>query len=119
MRRNLAIGGNGIQVVLPQFAYPAAVGLAGGGRHIVADKRLDGGFIGADPENVGRDFQFIQQRFVVQAIRSEAVKIYLTLWGKPNFIGETGEVILTTAVVFTHGKTGLPLSRNSRSALPI
>ncbi len=106
-----------MQVVLPQFAYPAVVGLAGGGRHIVADKRLDGGFIGADPENVGRDFQLIQQRFVVQAIRSEAVKIYLTLWGKPNFIGETGEVILTLAVVFTHGKKSVCRCRGIRAAL--
>lgn len=32
------------------------------------------------------------------------MKIYLVLWGKLNFIGEIGEVILILVVVFIYGE---------------
>ncbi|CDL62345.1 hypothetical protein [Klebsiella pneumoniae IS39] len=62
---DLAVGGNGVEVVLPQFANPAAIRFAGGRGHIIADEWLDGGFIGADAEDMGGDLQLIQQRFVI------------------------------------------------------
>ncbi len=52
---DLAVGGNGVEVVLPQFANPAAIRFAGGRGHIIADEWLDGGFIGADAEDMGGD----------------------------------------------------------------
>ncbi len=65
-----------MQVVLPQFAYQRLS--ASRGRQATyrrGYKRLDGGFIGADPENVVETFSLSSGVFVVQAIRSEAVKI--------------------------------------------
>ncbi len=74
--------------------------LAGGGRHIVADKRLDGGFIGGKR---GETFS-LSSSVLVQAIRSEAVNLLPDPVGKPNFIGETGEVILLIRLASFHPK---------------
>ncbi len=102
LRGDLTVRSNGAQVVFPQFADPAAVCFAGSRGHVVADKRLNGRFIGADTEHVGGDFQLIEQRFVIEAIGGKAMQIDGALRREPHFIGEACQIVLPLAVVIAH-----------------
>ena len=57
---------------------------------------------------MGGNFQLIQQRFVVQTVGSKTVQIHHALRRQPNFIGETGEIILPLAVVLANGINRFP-----------
>ena len=104
---NLTVSGNGAEVVLPQFADPAAVRFTGGRGHIIADKRLHGGFIGPDAEDVGGDLQLVEQRFVVQTVSGEAMQIDRALWRKPDLIGKARQIILPLGVAVANGNNRL------------
>ncbi|MNT22386.1 hypothetical protein D3C72_1577670 [compost metagenome] len=47
---------------------------------------------------MSRDFQLIQQRFVVQTVGGKTVQIDSALRREPNFIGKTRQIILPLAV---------------------
>ncbi len=101
---DLAVGGDRVEIVLPQLADPATVGFTRGRRHIIADKRLYGRLIGPDAEHVRGNFQLIEQGLVVQTVGGKAVQINGTLRREVNFVSKTGEVILPLAEVIAHGK---------------
>ncbi|MNZ54708.1 hypothetical protein D3C78_726190 [compost metagenome] len=102
LRGDLTVSGNGGQIVIPQFANPAAVGFTRGRGHIIANKRFNGGFVGPDAEDMCGHFQLLEQRFVIQAVRRKAVQINRTLWGEPNFVGKARQIILPLAVAIAH-----------------
>ena len=52
---------------------------------------------------MGRDFQFIQQRLVIQAVGGKAVQVDFTLRREPNFIGEARQVVLPLGVAAADG----------------
>lgn len=58
---DLVVGGNGVEVVLLQFVNLVVICFVGGRGYIIVDEWFDGGFIGVDVEDMGGDFQFIQQ----------------------------------------------------------
>ncbi len=100
--RDLTVRGNGAQIVLPQLANPAAVRFTGGRGHIITDKRFNGGFIRADAENVSRDFQLVEQGFVVQAVGRKTMQVNRALWREPDFIRKAGQIILPLAVAIAY-----------------
>ena len=52
---------------------------------------------------MGRYFEFVEQRFVVQAVGRETMQIHFALRRKPDFIGEAGQIILPLAVAAANG----------------
>ncbi len=51
---------------------------------------------------MGRDFQLIEQRFVIEAIGGETVQIDGALRREPHFIGKACQIVLPLAVVIAH-----------------
>ncbi len=119
LRRNLAIGGNGMRSSAT-VRLSTAVGLAGGGRHIVADRTARRRIYDCRRKTWVR-LSVYPAAFCSTGRRSEAVKDLPDPVGKPeahwrNWRGNTDHGCSFSPTA----KTGLPLSqRNSRSALPI